>query len=52
MTLTHGAKGDDRHGGGTRVSSRIRERLLDNLLLPYVNTVGEGDAERPPVVIL
>ena len=45
-------EGDDRHGGGIKVSSRIRERLLNNLLLPYVNTAREDGAERPPAVIL
>ena len=39
---------DDRHGGGTRVSSRIRGRLLANLLLPCVNTAREGGAEKAP----
>ena len=47
-SLTHGAEGDDRHRGGTRVSSRIRGRLLDNLLLSCVNTAREGGAELAP----
>ena len=42
---------DDRHGGGTRVNSRIMGRLLDNLLLPCMYT-REGGAERPPAMIL
>ena len=33
---------------GTRVSSRIRGRLLANLLLPCVNTAREGGAEKAP----
>ena len=44
-SLTHRAEGDDRHGGGTRVSSRIRGRLLANLLPPCENTAQEGGAD-------
>ena len=35
-------------GVNTRVSSRIRGRLLDNLLLYCVNTAREGGAEKAP----
>ena len=48
MTSTHGAEGDDRLGGGARVSSRIRGRLLAKLLPPCVNIAEEGGADFAP----
>ena len=47
--MTHGAKGDDQHGGGTRDSSRIRERIVRIIYcFLCVNIAREGGAEKAP----
>ena len=50
---THGAEGDNRHGGGKRNISSFKGRIVRiNYCFSCVNTVRKGGAERPPVVRL